>query len=227
MFSQWTLTGTICVLLSFLLFQRTATVPKKKPFALLMTMHSDTQEKKEHYRKTVEQWLKNSTFDVYVVISSGEALDIEHDRLQQHVFQQSKVGKVEPHETSMLEKESILRARHAFLYEWYVHYHYIIKITGKYYVENLEDALSRISTKDFEKEPPLIVQAAQNTCNQNSELVGIPVRRITALLSRIDSTTSFECMLADFIENEKVIRLDPLLIKDRIPRRDSSVMAHL
>jgi len=109
--------------------------------ACVSTKYYDETEAKKRlkiYLKVIQHWLKHTKFDVYIVDSSGyEFSEITHERFHPCSFVFNTVGAYLG--KSIAECESMVYLYQTFKKEWKdKKYHHIIKITGRYYLKDLE-----------------------------------------------------------------------------------------
>ena len=95
--------------------------------------------RKKLYLKVIDKWLTETNIPIYLVESSGYNFKIDHPRFKCVSFQQKVRGNVEK---SQAEAKSILYAYKKFKKEW-KDYTHIIKITGRYFLEDLEKWIHR------------------------------------------------------------------------------------
>lgn len=189
-------------------------------FAILLTMYADSDQKYQMYQQKVRQWLKETWYPVYAIISSGKSLDIQHPRFHEHVFQQHK-DKLEQG-TTVCERDALQKALHSFdLHQ----FDFIVKITGKYVIPELCIHLScpfPVSTK-------LIVQNRHGDQWQHSEFFACPLRVFQEFISSIpDRDVPMESSLSKATKKYPTYRLPPLpLLPPLIRRRDGSLLHYL
>lgn len=120
----------------------------KNKKCILLTCCVNSRDEKDlrikWYTHSINNYLENTNLQIRVIESSGYKFMIEHERLKQHSFN----TKIEPGNTSptsllltQREAESILEANKSGILDGF---DMIIKITGKYYVPEIETEISKI-----------------------------------------------------------------------------------
>jgi len=173
-------------------------------------------------------FLNNTELPILVIESSGYRFNISHKRLRQHTF---NMAHQLPTSTQQ-EATSILRALDAGLLEGF---HKIIKVTGKYYLPDLEKAIKVIPV-----DACIIYQYThvrerskwlRRRAWQNSEIFGFCssfIRPIFGPIARSMSGAMEHALLNVHLAlNTSSYRLPALRIMHKVRRGDSSVLAIL
>lgn len=189
---------------------------------ILLTMYIK-DDRKDLYTDITNKWLNNTNLDIYIVNSSGLTLDINHPRLKQFSFlQNSNFMNKDP---SVVERDSILKAFEYFKDD-FNDYDIIIKVTGKYFIPELENIIKYIPN-----DTDIILQNQDITHGQNCELIGIAKHKIRDILSNIEShqpTEHILCMIRKYKSNiYKILKLPPLKIKNNVKRGDGLILKFL
>ena len=193
-------------------------------YCLLLTTYN-IPDRQHIYKNIIEKWLKHTNFTIFVVDSSGNKINIEHPRLHNFSFTQddTKYYKNKDGPTEA-EKNSIIKAIH-FFNKKLLDYDIIIKITGKYFIPQLENLIQYIPN-----DVDIIFQYRNNNIlkMQNSEIVGIRSKKILYLMKLIENML-FENMLYNRIQDNrfKIYKLPKLEIENTIKRNDGSVLTYL
>ena len=93
-----------------------------------------TEQLKQLYKSNIQKWLESYDNDIYVIETSGEGFDIEDERLHQCVCDLNS-DTTHPFSTTTSEAHSILLCLEKFDMS---KYKYIYKVTGRYFLDNLE-----------------------------------------------------------------------------------------
>lgn len=129
---------------------------KPNKTAILLGMYIGTsEEKKKMYQLNVMDWLKNTNYDIYTVDSSGQSINITHERLFEFSFKQEEseseksdfFGMFFKKGTTLLEKDALLR-----LFKHYPNlfkYDMVFKITGKYFSPDLKSKYEKLPKCDM------------------------------------------------------------------------------
>ena len=177
---------------------------KNKWIILLTTAVNNDEERKKIYINSINKWLNNTSFDIFVVESSDYNFDeIKNDRLYVHTFKfNEKLSS-----SSQYESRSILNIlnniKNNNKYNESTH---ILKVTGRYYLDNIEEVLNNL-----ENNKDLYLQIHRNNDNkwQNSEYFGIRKELLEELADTIKDLGLFENKLYDFSLNKDFIQFGP------------------
>lgn len=215
-------------LLAFVLAQinfNVKNIPKKTiqnsaKCALLLTMHCTT-EKLYMYLDVLNLWLNKSNFLIYTVDSANHPMfkTSNHPRWRALSFDQGiDTGPC----YSILELNAIARSEKYF--DWSQH-DLVIKVTGKYFLPNLENIISYIPNDTH-----LVLQRKSNVFikYQNSELYAFKPGYAQKLQKNFNGKGS-EQSLYEFAKRckEKCLRFPSLKIETKNPRGDGSVLSYL
>ena len=153
----------------FLITRKKETFEQKK--CLLLTCCVDAKDEKEKrikwYTDSINKYIENTNLQIRVVESSGYEFPIEHERLKQCSFV-TKIDRENIAPTlvpTRCEAESILKANESGILD---EFDIVVKITGKYYVPELEKEISKIPD-----DCGIIYQQGKfSETGQNSEIFG-------------------------------------------------------
>lgn len=127
--------------------------------------------RKRIYIEQISKWLDNTTYDIFVVESSGFNFSdvIHHERLHciTFTFESAHAS------SSQYEAISIMRAiEYMKTFKCYQNCSHILKVTARYYLENIMETLDTIP---MDEEINLFLQIHRNDAIlwQNSEYYGI------------------------------------------------------
>ena len=186
---------------------------------LLLTMHC-TPQKSEMYLNVLNLWLSQSNFCIFTVDSANfpPLRQSNHPRWKALSFDQ---GLDSLACYSKLEFSAIARAERYF--DW-KNYDLVIKLTGKYFLPGLEDAVSLIPSG-----AKLVVQKRHNFLvkYQNSELYAFSIGYGEALMEQFN-VKGAEQTLYDFSRKSKhCFRFPSLEITTEYARGDGSILKTL
>lgn len=204
---------------------------KRSTFALCITTHH-TQDNTTMYHETIRWWLRSTQFPMIFVVDSGNrrfADDIEHhDRVRVVHFDQTlycKPGRsVSEYELVSLHK-GIVELEPLFL-----NYDFIIKITGKYTLPELEQRLESVHLPD---DVSLILQDRHwgvfgYLYQNNTEMIGIRSNCIRAFIRDLFETTgNLERRVAKWTDRYPYVRLDRLTNTSNYKRSNGSYLSYL
>lgn len=173
-------------------------------FAILLTMYIRNDKIRDLYIKNTNNWLNSTDLDIYIVISSGEQLPIEHPRLFQLAFTQPKDSVKTT--VSCSERHSILTILNAYDFS---KYDLVFKITGKYFCPEFAEILPFIH-----EDCDILFQRQRSWFLNNSELVGIKPEYISDILSFITENRDMEPALTEQAVRFKTYRINKYLKVD-------------
>ena len=187
---------------------------------ILLTMYiGDDITRRSIYEDRVKKWLEQTNFEIFVVDSSGQYLNQKNKRLHQYSFKQEKqFARSNP---TIYERDSILNAFEYFK-NYFINFDIIFKVTGKYFIPNLENQLKYIP-----KDAELILQNRSDTYGQNTEIIGIKTSLIKPIISLLNSRNNFETTISKIKNNYKYYRLPSLKLNDYTKRGDSRILKEL
>jgi len=195
-------------------------IDRKMNIGILLTMYTSDEKRAKMYSKNLKKWSK-SGFEIYSVESNDYKYNVPD--VNQFVFKQDDLQYAKSKGPSIKEKESILRAYNYFG-DRLMMYNFIFKVTGKYYLENLQQMLQYIPS-----DAEIIVQNQANTWGQNSEIIGAKPHILFDIVNQIDEQTAFEEVLKEVIKSKKykIYRFLPLKFNDKVQRSDGSYLEFL
>lgn len=154
----------------------------------ISTYNVDTR--KNMYKDVIRWWMKNSSFDIYIVDSSNNQFDNDIESMCKiHHFNQVDHTKTKGCSTT-LELLSFKQAFSVFGTEWETNYDYIIKLTGKYTLPCLEKNLQDVRNTTTE----MFVQSRYNKSHTNTELLIIKSTKFETIMDEIRSVTPHCCL---------------------------------
>lgn len=188
--------------------------PRPLKVAILLTMHG-LPERRSMYSQVLSKWLNKTQLPIFIIDSAGNELFNEnHSRpFKYHSFQQTD-QRVSPG----FEPQSLAKAFEFFENE-FQNFDLICKITGKYFIADLEHLISFILDN-----AELVLQNRTDTLGQNSEIFMIKPSLFPKLLS--SQFVSTEEKLVDFNNqtSPQVIHLPPLPIDNTFARNDGKIL---
>lgn len=172
--------------------------------------------RKELYTNVINNWLNKTSLPIYVVESSGYNFDdIKNERLVVFSFN----GEPQPNST-VAEAKSILYALEQ-LKNYDINYTHILKVTGKYYLDDIESTLNIL--------PPDYDIYTQQHCNQewgqqNTEYYGIK----KDLFFEFANTCGYnmESHMFHFMKNKKSAQF-PITFSNNIARNAGDIITNL
>ena len=173
------------------------------------------------YLIRVNRWLSETAFDIYLVDSGNQGLNINHPRFHPFLFDQTCESYHSIHQgnSTMLEKMSILKSLDYFHLE--KKYDYIYKITGKYFVPNWR-MLTQIPSNT-----QLVIQHRLGESNQNTELLAIKSDIAFSFFNNIPEDKIFEDYVYTVLPNYQTYRLGVINLDERTPRSDGTILKYL
>ena len=149
------------------------------------------------YKQQIYKWLKNTNYHIVVVESSGCDICnhiIGHERLHSYKTIITNCGS-----SSQSEASSMLYVLDQIKNEdFYINCTHILKVTGRYYLQNIEHILENCSLQNMN----MYVQRRRNHISirwQNTEYYGIDKNLLNEFLKTVVVTGLMETKLYDFI----------------------------
>ena len=192
---------------------------------LLLTTYN-TKENQNMYINNIKWWLENSSFDIYVVNSSGKDFneDFNSNRLKVFTYDQyncAPKGKTSTY-YELLSIKKIIENFPSIINN----YTMIIKLTGKYKLPSLENELRYIP-----QNIDIIFQNNRYHLNQNTELIGFKSEKILDIIKYIEECDNiFErCMSKIKSKSYIILRLESINIPKeyRVRRSNNSILKYL
>ena len=169
---------------------------------LLTTAVNNDESRKKLYINSIQKWLDNTPYDIFVVESSQYTFpEIRHERFHIYSFQ---VGYSDS--SSYKEAASILYLLDRVKDEpkWASCSH-ILKVTGRYYLDGITDVLY-----DIDLGYDMYLQIHRKNKWQNSEYFGIRKEMLRTLIKNVlNDSNHFEEKLYEFSEDKKTIQFGP------------------
>jgi hypothetical protein len=163
---------------------------------------TDTEFRKDLYKKQINRWLNETNYIIVVVESSGyDFPDITHERLHKLSF---IINAILP-SSSQYEAVSIVYALNKIKNEgYYNNCTHILKVTGRYFLENLKLVLD-----ESEQDKDLYLQKHFNETIswQNSEYYGIRKELYCSFIGSILMTGLMEHKLWIFASDKNICRI--------------------
>jgi len=204
----------------------------KNKFSLILTIYYE-KKRRDMYDKVIKYWLNNSSFDIFIVDSYGEFKYDGNSRVKYLSFNQKKyfknIDKYYHSYSTYLEYFSLRMLWEKYKY-FLMKYEYIIKLTGKYILNDLESILDREV-----KDKMVYVQNNKKDGYNNvqSELFIMKVEIFKEFLIYFKREyryeKNFEEILGEFVRLKENSRLSRLRIKkdDRVMRGDNVKLKYL
>lgn len=198
--------------------------PKNKWIVLLtmcvnpnQTDNSNTEEqinyRKNLYINVINNWLNKTSLPIYVVESSGYTFDeIKNNRLTVFSFQGDKYGN-----SSLGEKYSILYALERLES---VNCTHILKVTGKYFLKNIEYVLNYLPNNY-----DIYIQQHKIPGFQNTEYYGIKKELFYDFVNTCCDNI-MEDHMYKYMMKKKIMNI-PFKFKNNIARGDGSIIKNL
>lgn len=210
----------IVVIMIILTTDNTPIIPiikNKHPLkcCILLTMYVKNRE--NLYTNIVNRWLNETNLDIYIVDSSNKGISINHPRLFQYKFEQLENFAVK--NPSIYEVNSILEAIRHFNFK---NYDMVIKITGKYFIPQLETCIDYLPKSD------IILQYRTDTNGQNTEILAIKPSLIYDVISGYRNNQScLENFICNIKNNYNSYRFYSFKLDSLVKRSDGSVLNFL
>jgi hypothetical protein len=120
--------------------KKTTKIPNK--WIILLTMavnvNGESEYRKQLYKTQILNWLKNTSYYIYAVESTGVDLNITHERLKFISFELPKLASSSQSEaTSMLYLLDQIKDDANF-----IDCTHILKVTGRYFLQNINNVLN-------------------------------------------------------------------------------------
>jgi hypothetical protein len=178
---------------------------------LLTTCVNNNPERLSIYLDRIHKYLKYTNLSFYIVESSGYTFPEFKNNPRVKIY--SFIGEKSTN-SSLMELDSIIRIiKHYNLNK----YDFIFKITGKYFIRNL-DFLVR---KFFHKDIDFYIQ------NGNSEIFCSKPAYYFELYSHVKDAKSFEQSIPLVIKNKNKIHFPKIKLSDYTPRGDGVILKYL
>jgi hypothetical protein len=192
---------------------------------LLLTVYN-TEDRENLYVDTIKWWIKNSSFDIYVVNSSGKYFNTSFDsnRIKIFTFNQNTFTEKGKSSTyyELLSIQKILESNPSILTD----YTMILKLTGKYKLPGAENLVKQIP-----QHIDIIFQNQRNILYQNTELIGIKSDKIIDILKFCQNQDDiFERSMSKLkLKKFSTLRLPSINIpeKFRVKRGNDTVLKYL
>jgi len=177
---------------------------------LLTTAVNNDDERKNIYIESITKWLNNTPFNIFVVESSNYPFNEfkDNERFYCHTFSFNEKFP----SSSQSEANSILNILDNIKdNEKYKKCKYILKVTGRYYLDGIENVLNNL-----EDNKDLYLQIHRKNNWQNSEYYGIKKELLNELCLNIKEIGLFENKLFEFSNNKNWVNIGPF--KNNIKR---------
>ena len=176
--------------------------------------------RKNHYISIINKYLDNTKFDINIVESSGYSFDEfkNNPRINVYTFVNKEEGT-----PSYLEALSILKA----YYNMGLHkYDFLIKITGKYYIPNLENIIN-----DLENKQLYFPNISGSSFYKNSEIFGCKTKYIPKIMNKIIKNSkynlNFELTISLYSLFNDYGIFSKIYLNEPIKRGDGSILTAL
>ena len=159
----------------------------------------DTEYRKKLYEAQINRWLNETNYIIVVVESSGYRFPtIYHKRLR-------KISFVVPlsDSSSQYEAYSLLYALNTIKNsDYYIQCTHILKVTGRYFLQNIQDVLSKAP-----QYKSLYLQKHVQPSWQNTEYYGIQKELFETFLETVKTSGLMENKLFEFAQNKSIVRI--------------------
>jgi hypothetical protein len=192
----------------------------------LTSTNTDVAARRDMYVRNIKHYLDNTKLHIAVIESSGHTFDIPSShRFQQATIDISDTLKEAKHTSTVGEAISVLKAQELGLLNGYTH---AIKVTGKYYLSDLEKELREVPSS-----ADIIYQHTTNpnTKWQNSEIFGFNVKLLKSVYDQFLENGHLFMEQGIYDIHLKLgmesYRLPQLQIHEKVVRGDGSTLPHL
>jgi len=156
------------------------------------------------YLESIDDWLNNTNLTIYIVESSNYSFPEykNNPRVKIYTFETDNIIDCKECSATPYEAESILKAYNHFNLG---RYDKIIKVTGKYFIPNMEDLI-----KNIPSDADLFLQNSidHDLKRQNSEMFGCKTKHLTDIMNKIIKNSkrnlNFESTLYKIIFDYKI-----------------------
>ncbi len=212
--------------------------PESNRYVVLLTTcvepvtstNTDTAARRDLYMRNIKRYMDNTNLNIAVIESSGHVFDIPTS----HRFQQATIdisntlNKAAKNVSTIGEAVSVLKAQELGLLKGFTH---AIKITGKYYLSDLEKELLKIPAS-----ADIVYQHTTNTKTrwQNSEVFGFNTNLLKPVYDQFLANAKTNLFMEQGIYDIHLklggvesYRLPQLQIHEKVARGDRSILPHL
>ncbi len=186
----------------------------------------DKAARKELYTRNIKRYLEDTNLHIAVIESSGHTFDIPSShRFQQATVTISDMIKDARNISTVGEAISVIKAQELGLLNGYTH---AIKVTGKYYLPELEKVLLKVPAST-----DIIYQSIVNGKWQNSEVFGFNVENLKSIFEQFLVNVKRNLFMEQGIYNihqklgVKSHKLPPLNVHEKVARGDGSILPRL
>lgn len=209
---------------------------------LLLTMCVDTFNKNSKddkdyrlkiYKKSIDNYLKFTNLDIYIIESSNNK-DIKNlynynPRVHYHSFDLNNSRYIKNYSQSSTFYE-IFSIKEAFDYFNLKKYNNIIKVTGRYYIPNIENIMNNLDNdNNLHIQYRMTKIKNKKTIYNHTEILGFKANYFNKLFDEIiRSNKNFEAVITDLNKKEKCSKLPKIILKDYVKRGgDKLIMKYL
>jgi hypothetical protein len=197
---------------------------------------TEINERKQQYENSIRDWINKTTYPIFVVENSGH----DFKNLQEEFKNKNRLFvysyKTTESVTNSIGEHKSLKyvLDNAQNNEEYKKCQYILKVTGKYFLPNIENVLNDKTKPEYtiylqKYRKTNVVDPEQNY--QNSEYFGMHKNTFNEFIydSKIDGKYSMERFLHDFSEKQKqyITVLGTFKNENNIKRTDGSLLTEL
>jgi mannosyltransferase OCH1-like enzyme len=186
----------------------------------------DTQQSRiKLYNKVIERWINETSFDIYVVESSGYTFPefINNPRITIYSFIQTNVYNCKLCSATPYEAESIIKAFDNLNLQRYPK---ILKVTGKYFLPGIEKLV-----KDIPDNAQLYFQNKESYSLQNSEFFGCKTIYLKSIMNLILENSyknmNFESTLYSLKDKFIIYRFPKIKLDNFVRRGDGNILKYL
>jgi hypothetical protein len=231
----------VIIVLVFILFlinygKETFTGQQNTCILLTSTVYINTTDYKNDYNspesrlklylETINDWLTYTKLPIYIVESSNYSFPefANNPRVKIFTFKSDNTIDCKQCSATPYEAESILKAFNHFGLSKYEN---IIKVTGKYFIPNMETLIKNIPPNadiffQYSDEPELQ--------KQNSEIFGCKTKYLPEIMNQIITNSqrniNFESTLFSISRNYTVYRFPPITLKTPVKRSGDNKMMY-
>lgn len=192
--------------------------PQIKWIVLLTTAVNGDEKRIKLYEEKINKWLNNTELPIYVVESSGyDFPNIKHKRFHLYTFNLIKYK--DSTSSTLKEAESILYILDKIKDEpEYINADYILKVTGRYFLPNIEDELKKCNDNT-----KIYVQKHRYGKFQHTEYFGIEKNQMAEFMDKvINGDKIMEHIFYDFTENNPYVFMNQF--KNNVPRGGDGIV---
>ena len=220
---------TLLILLTFIQKNNQITnvtnIVNSDKICILLTTCVNTNVNKNHeknssdirkniYNSVINNYLNSTNINIYIVESSGYTFPEFQNNPRIFIYTFKEINKPIVQGASFYESRSIIKA---FNYFNLNKFEYIIKITGRYFIPNIEKLINNIPIGT-----DLIYQYKKNnfflTYYQNCEIFGCKTIYLLDIMNTINLFVNFERTITLYSFKYKYFRFDKIILNECIQK---------